>query len=856
MSIARIDVFSHYFKVSEYNRETYLKLLEYCRPLIQTGLEKTRSGRFKPTMLKVFAASTAERDEIRLHVNLLREFFTFMKNNYGYTEGNFEVVRHEIKEPAKLKSKVRAHLKLRDYQEPIVDFVLEEGKHCRVVGIQTGRGKASSLSAKIKVPGGWREMRELQVGDTVTAWDGKPCQILGVFPQGEVEVFEVTFADGRKTKVTGDHLWKFFYVNTTPHKRWRIDNTKEMMRLLQMPNPRVYVPLCESEEVDPIDLPIDPYLMGVLMGDGSMSTKTVTITKPDEELFETIRGLLPEGDELVEHSSDHCLGYRIRGSDGVNRTVAQLREYGLIGMRSWEKSLPEIYLKGSTDQRWAVLQGLMDTDGTVNARTQGGSISFSSTSLELAGQVQYLVRSLGGIASISEKQTKYTYKGEKLDGRKSFNVNIRMKTPSKLFRLTRKKERTNDDNQYAKDLKLRVVSIEPAGVEGAQCISIDHPDHLYIADDFIVTHNTFTALKAVELIGYRTLIVVPAMYADKWYSDVLETFDTDKKNVLYLKGAKSLSAAFKLAAADELPQEFLITTSTTIQIFLRNYEMEKHISLERDPHPEKMYEELGVGVRIVDELHKNIHLNIKMDLYSNIYKTIGLSATLQASNPFINKMTDMAYPIRDRYQGLAYVRYIDVFALEYRFAQGEKVRCKGSKGEYSHVVFEQWLMRNPKLLDNYTNMILDYVDQEFIKPRKPEHTSIVFAATIDYCTHLTACAKARWPDLDVARYIGEDDYSRLMEAELVFSTVLSAGTAVDKYGLTDVFMSTSIDSIQSNEQAMGRLRELKQWPDITPRFHYFFAGNIEKQVLYHERKKLLFQHKAKNQFHYIMSNVI
>ena len=86
--------------------------------------------------------------------------------------------------------------------------------------------------------------------------------------------------------------------------------------------------------------------------------------------------------------------------------------------------------------------------------------------------------------------------------------------------------------------------------------------------------------------------------------------------------------------------------------------------------------------------------------------------------------------------------------------------------------------------------------------------------------------------------------------------VLSAGTAVDKYGLTDVFMSTSIDSIQSNEQAMGRLRELRQWPDMTPRFHYFFAGNIEKQVMYHERKKKLFEHKAKNQFHCIMSNVI
>lgn len=856
MSIARIDVFSHNFKVTEYNRDTYLKVLEFCRPLIQTGLERTRGGRFKPTMLKIYAASTAERDEIRLHINLLRGFFDFMKNMYGYSEAKFEIVRHDIKEPVKLNAKVKSHLKPRDYQEPILEFILEENKHSRVVGIQTGKGKAQTLSSKVKVPGGWKRMGDVKVGDTVTAWDGKPCKVLGIYPQGEVDIFEVTFADGRKTRVTGDHLWKFFYVNTTPHKRWRVDNTKEMMRLLKMPNPRVYVPLCESEEVPPIDLPIDPYLMGVIMGDGCITNHAVAITKADQELFDLIEKTLPEGDSLVKIKDDRCLGYRLAGENKNNKTLAALHELGLMGKRSWEKELPEIYLKGSTEQRWSLLQGLMDTDGFVNAKSVGGSVSFCSTSLLLAGQVQYLVRSLGGIASISERSPKYPYKGELRDGRKAFVVNIRMKKPSMLFRLTRKKERTNDEGQYAKDLKLRVLSIVPVEREEAQCISIDHPDHLYITDDFIVTHNTFTALKAVELIGYRTLIVVPAMYADKWYADVLGTFDTSDKNVLYLKGAKSLSAAFKLAAADELPQEFLITTSTTLQIYLRNYEMEKHISLERDPHPEKLYEALGVGVRIIDELHKNIHLNIKMDLYSNVYKSIGLSATLKASNPFINKMTDMAYPMRDRYQGLPYHRYIDVYALEYRFANAEKVRHKGSKGEYSHVVFEQWLMRNPKLLDAYTDMLLDYVEDEFVSTRKPEYTAILFAATIDYCTHLTQCAKQRWPDLNIARYIGEDDYEALMKADFAISTVLSAGTAVDKYGLTDVFLSTSIDSIQSNEQAMGRLRELLQWPGVTPRFHYFFAGNVEKQVIYHERKKLLFEHKAKNQFHKIMPNVI
>lgn len=853
MSLARIDVFSHCFKVSEYNRETYLKLLEFCRPLIQTGLEKTRSGRFKPTMLKVFAASTAERDEIRLHINLLREFFSFMKNNYGHGEEKFGIVRHEIKEPKKLTSKVRAHLKLRDYQEPIVDFVLEEGKHCRVVGVQTGQGKDQPLDAKIRVPGGWSTMGAMKVGSVVVTPDGGTANVVAIHPQGVKQVYRVTFADGRSTEAGAEHLWKVYYVNTQKHKRWRVVTTLEMLRLISMPNPRVYVQLIEPEISLDKELPLDPYLLGVLLGDGCFSASSVKLTTPDNEILERVSSLIEPFGLTVKHRARYDYDLTGGPNNKVNELKNVLHSMGLWGMLAHEKDIPDCYMEASVDQRWELLRGLMDTDGTCST---SATSSYCTTSLLLAGKVQYLVRSLGGHAAISVRDNKtYTHNGEKKLGRRAYQINIRIKQPSRLFSLERKRSRTKDDNQYA-DLKLCVKSVVPTRQVETQCISIDHPDHLYITDDFIVTHNTFCALKSVELIGYRALIVVPAMYADKWYADVLETFDTDKSNVLYLKGAKSLSAAFKLAAKDELPHEFLITTSTTIQIYLRNYEMEKQISLERDPHPEKLYEELGVGVRIVDELHKNIHLNIKMDLYTNVYKTIGLSATLLASNPFINKMTDMAYPNRDRYQGLAYKRYIDVFALEYRFAQGEKVRCKGGKGEYSHVVLEQWLMRNPKLLDNYTNMILDYVEQEFVSIRKPEHTSIVFAATIDYCTHLTACAKARWPDMDIARYIGEDDYTRLMDAELVFSTVLSAGTAVDKYGLTDVFMSTSIDSIQSNEQAMGRLRELKQWPDITPRFHYFFAGNIEKQVMYHERKKKLFEHKAKNQFHCIMSNVI
>jgi hypothetical protein len=252
----------------------------------------------------------------------------------------------------------------------------------------------------------------------------------------------------------------------------------------------------------------------VFLGDGSSRTSlsvnscSPSISTPDDFIIDELLKVIPEDTRIVRRGLDDnkCPIYYILGKiPGKNSFIGFLKTTKLFAKYSYEKHIPNNFLHASTKQRLHLLQGLMDTDGTID--TQGTS-SYSTTSHQLALDVQYLVRSLGGMASIATRYPKYTYLGEKKTGRLAYQVNIRYKKPSELFRLPKKKDRTNDDGQYCEHLKLRVKSIEPIGRKQAQCISIAHPDRLYVTDDFIVTHNTYTSMVLAECRRADFILVV------------------------------------------------------------------------------------------------------------------------------------------------------------------------------------------------------------------------------------------------------------------------------------------------------------------------------------------------------------
>lgn len=173
-------------------------------------------------------------------------------------------------------------------------------------------------------------------------------------------------------------------------------------------------------------------------------------------------------------------------------SIAYIRREGLDGLRSWDKYIPEHLKHLGVEDRFALVQGLMDTDGSIDAQ---GHAEYTTVSERLARDMQDVLRSLGFKATLSSKDTSYTHKGEKLAGRTAYRLYIQGRDMAKLFHLSRKRERARAylGNEGIEPMH-RIVSIEPTDIAEARCIEVSHPNSLYITDDYIVTHNTISSI--------------------------------------------------------------------------------------------------------------------------------------------------------------------------------------------------------------------------------------------------------------------------------------------------------------------------------------------------------------------------
>lgn len=379
-----------------------------------------------------------------------------------------------------------------------------------------GIGKEQPLTSKILTPSGWKLMGDMVVGDKVVTPSGEIANVTGVYPQGVKDIYTVTFHDGSQAECGLDHLWECWYspYSTRPAQR-HVITTKEIMSLISKMDEKGYnsnisVRLITPLDVPATDYPIPPYVLGALIGDGCMVGTSVTFTSTDDEIVNAISQSLPEtmSMQLLGHSSKEYSittrsGHRVVGKP--SQLKQSLCEMQLFGSRAWEKFIPDIYMSGSVGQRWELLQGLMDTDGTVS---NAGHCSYTTTSSTLAKDVQRLVWSLGGCASISSRTPSYTYNGEKKDGRVAYTVSIAVPTPKRLFKLSRKAGLTRDVHGDGRvELRRRIRSVELTSRQEAQCIMIDHPDHLYITDDYVVTHNTTFCNMFGKLLGVNVITI-------------------------------------------------------------------------------------------------------------------------------------------------------------------------------------------------------------------------------------------------------------------------------------------------------------------------------------------------------------
>ena len=166
---------------------------------------------------------------------------------------------------------------------------------------------------------------------------------------------------------------------------------------------------------------------------------------------------------------------------------------GLAGKNSPEKFIPYDYLFNSVEKRIDLLRGLMDTDGTL---TNAGTGEYSTTSLELAYDFCHLVRSLGGVTQVRERDSFFTYNGERRDGLHSYRITVNL--PFNPFTLPKKADGYKTITKQGRT--KAIVSIEYCGDEDCQCISIDAQDGLYVTDGYTLTHNTQVYLSLCDAI--------------------------------------------------------------------------------------------------------------------------------------------------------------------------------------------------------------------------------------------------------------------------------------------------------------------------------------------------------------------
>jgi superfamily II DNA or RNA helicase len=356
--------------------------------------------------------------------------------------------------------------------------------------------------------------------------------------------------------------------------------------------------------------------------------------------------------------------------------------------------------------------------------------------------------------------------------------------------------------------------------------------------------KTFIFLTAMARLKKRTMFVIKPMYIEKWIGDLNESIKLKPGELMVVRGGKDMKAFTQLAALGAVDSKVIIVSNMTYFNYLKDYERfdTDFEGLGYGCVPHELCTKADIGIKIIDEIHQDWHLNYRQDLYNHVWKSVGLSGSLLNDDPFINKTYDIVFPNNLRINNGERDVYVAVVALEYHLKTHKGINYKNhSRKSYSHVMYEKSLMKRSDRLTNYFRMITDIVYKCFVKVREEGQKMIVFAATVDMCTALTKWLQTHNPTLNVQRYVSDDDYEEMLEADLIISTVKSLGTAIDVPDLVACLLTDALNSQQANIQCLGRLRRLKRWPDTTPVFYYLVNVDINKHVEYHHRKMEIFK---------------
>lgn len=318
---------------------------------------------------------------------------------------------------------------------------------------------------------------------------------------------------------------------------------------------------------------------------------------------------------------------------------------------------------------------------------------------------------------------------------------------------------------------------------------------------------------------YRTGIVVLPKYIEKWIDDILKYTTAKREDFYVVQGLESLRSLVEEIDSGK-NYDFIIFSLRTLYNF---HKEDTDICAKED-----LFNRLKIGTILSDESHQETAALFTACMYSNVKQVIGMSATYITNQREEQVIQDLLFPPECRISNLTkYNRYIDIVNVKYEIDRRFRVKYKSQHG-YSHILFEQSLIGNPKMRERYFDLILYCIKDDYLKRRVKGDKCLIFMSTVSGCTRLTEYLKHKLKEekLDIKRYTQDDPYDNIMTADICCSTMISSGVAIDIPNLIQIVQTITMGSPKANIQAIGRLRALE---GKETKFYKLVSKNIKRQ---------------------------
>lgn len=357
--------------------------------------------------------------------------------------------------------------------------------------------------------------------------------------------------------------------------------------------------------------------------------------------------------------------------------------------------------------------------------------------------------------------------------------------------------------------------------------------------------KTISSFFAMEKMKVKTIVIERPGYIDRWLDEIKKVFVDIK--VMTVAGTANLQMFMKKVRDRELEYDIALVSNKTMQLFITAYEKYGNEVISEEQYicpPQEFFQTVRAGFRIIDEVHQDFHFNFKLDLYTHIAYSLSLSATLVNKETFIEEMYQVAYPKELRYHSKIVHKFVKATCVY--FSINEKYHITSTRrgtSLYSQTAYEESLMRITPIFNDFKEMVSDIVRDGFINDMEKGDKLIIFAGTVKMCAELTHYLRTRFKEVSINKYTAEDDYSNLIDSDIRITTMGSGGTAHDIPNLTTIIKLVSLDSVQSNLQLIGRLRDI---PGKDIKYIYLVDETQSKQVIYHRNAKKILSNKIKS----------